>query len=93
MTVFIYQRLFRPLSLKIKNISEKRLSLMKFTRYIRKNINFIYKVAYIQNISEKTIKAVIRFCTYDSRKRNNFETRPEQTISEMNELTDYNLLA
>ena len=93
MIVFIYHRLFRPLSLKIKEISKKRLSLMKFSRHIRKNINFIYKVIDIENISEKTIKAVIRFCTYDSRKRKNFETRIEQIILEMNELEDNHLLA
>lgn len=93
MIVFIYQRLFWPLSIKIKNRSEKRLSLMKFTRHIRKNINFIYKVLDIQNVSEKTIKAVIRFCTYDSRKRKNFETRLEQIILEMNQLMDNHLLA
>jgi hypothetical protein len=93
MIVIIYQRLFRPLSLKIKNISKKRLSLMKFSRHIQKNINFIFKVIDIQNISEKTIKAVIRFCTYDSRKRNNFETQLEQIILEMNELMDCHLLA
>lgn len=93
MIVFIYQRLFWPLSIKIKNRSEKRLSLMKFTRHIRKNINFIFKVIDIQNISEKTIKAVIRFCTYDSRKRKNFETQLEQIILEMNELKENHLLA
>ena len=93
MIVFIYQRLFAPLFLKIKEISEKQLSLMKFSRYIRQNLNVIYKISDIQNISEKTIQVVIRFCTYDSRKRKNFETQIEQIILEMNETMDCNLLA
>lgn len=45
MIVFIYHRLFRPLSMKIREISDKRLSLMKFTRYIRKNLNVIHKLS------------------------------------------------
>jgi hypothetical protein len=93
MIVFIYHRLFNPLSEKIKEISEKQLSLMKFTRYIRQNLRVIYKLSDIQNISEKTIQAVIRFCTYDSRKRKNFETRLEQIILEINEPATCQFLA
>lgn len=78
MIVFIYQRLFRPLSEVVRSKSEKRLSLMKFTRYILKNIEFMYQILDIGNISEKTVNTAIRYCTYDTRKRTNFETRLEQ---------------
>jgi len=84
--VFIYQRLFKPLSIEIKKISEKRLSLMKFSRYIQNNLNAIYRIVDIQNMSKKTMHAMIRFCTYDRRKRKNFETQLEQIILELNEI-------
>ena len=83
MIVLIYHRLFRPLSELIKKISEKRLSLMKFTNHIRKNLEFIYELLDFQNISEKTVNIAIRYCTYDSRKRKNFETRLEQIIMDI----------
>ena len=74
MITFIYQGLFKPLSMEIRTISKKRLSLMKFTRYIRKNIELIFELADFRKQSEKTLQAVIRYCTYDLRKRINFET-------------------
>jgi hypothetical protein len=91
MIVLIYHRLFRPLSELIKKISEKRLSLMKFTNHIRKNLEFIYELLDFQNISEKTVNIAIRYCTYDSRKRKNFETRLEQIIMEINDLSYHSL--
>lgn len=93
MIVFIYHRLFSPLSIKIRKISEKQLSLMKFSRYIRQNLTIIYKISDMQNISEKTIQAIIRFCTYDTRKRKNFETQLEQIILEINEPKNCQFLA
>ena len=92
MIVFIYHRLFRPLSAEVKKKSEKRLSLIKFTRHIRNNTSFIYDIIDIRNISVKAINTAIRYCTYDTRKRTNFETRLEQIITEMNEI-DSRLLA
>ncbi len=65
---------------------------MKFTNHIRKNLEFIYELLDIQNISEETVNIVIRYCTYDSRKRKNFETRLELIILVINEL-DSHLLA
>ena len=57
---------------------------MKFTRYIRKNIELIFKLADFRKQSEKTLQAVIRYCTYDLRKRIDFETQLEQIILEIN---------
>ncbi len=77
-------------SITIQKISKKQLSLMKFTRYIRKNIELIFKLADIRKQSEKTLQAIIRYCTYDLRKRVNFEALLEQIILELN---SYNPLA
>ncbi len=81
---FIYQRLFSLLSVEIRKISKKQLSLMKFTRYIRKNTKLIFILADIATLSEKTLLAIIKYCTYDHRKRINFETKFEQIILELN---------
>ena len=92
MIVFIYQRLFNPLSIEIKKAG-KRLSLMKFTLYIRNNIEVIHKILNVHNIDEKTIKALIRFCTYDHRKRENFESQIERILLETTELAVGQMLA
>ncbi len=84
MITFIYHGLFKPLSMETRKISKKRLSLMKFTRYIRKNIEIIFNIADIGNINKETLLAIIRYCTYDIRKRINFETMLEQIILELN---------
>ncbi len=86
MITFIYQGLFNPLSMEIRKISKKHLSLMKFTRYIRKNIVIIFKIADIRKMSKKRLLAIIRYCTYDLRKRENFETLLEQTILEIDNM-------
>jgi hypothetical protein len=86
MIVFINQRLYGPLSELVKKKSEKRLSLMKFTRFIRRNIKFIYKILNIEKSPGRTLKAIVRYCTYDTRSRPNFENQLEQIILEMNEL-------
>ena len=90
MIVFLNQRLFNPLSSKIKTISDKRLSMMKFMRYISKNLNVIPRILDIQNVSNDALLALIRFCTYDKRKRLNFEQQMEQAILEIN-MIDFSL--
>ncbi len=75
MIVILNQHLFNPLSRKIKKISGQQLSMMKFMRYISNNLNVIPKILNIQNISEKIIQSLIRYCTYDKRKRLNFEQK------------------
>jgi len=90
MIVFLNQHLFNPLSSKIKTISDKRLSMMKFMRYISKNLNVIPRILDIQNVSNDALLALIRFCTYDKRKRLNFEQQMEQAILEIN-MIDFSL--
>jgi hypothetical protein len=90
MIIFLFQHLFKPLSGKIKNISDTHLSMMKFMRYISKNLNVVPKISDIHNISNDSLNALIRFCTYDKRKRINFEQQMEQAILEIN-MIDFSL--
>jgi hypothetical protein len=84
MIVLINQHLFNPLLSKIYKISGKHLSMMKFMRYISKNINTISRLSEIRNVSSSALQALIKYCTYDKRKRLNFEQKMEQTIEELN---------
>jgi len=84
MIIMVNQHIFNPLSFKIRKISDKQLSMMKFMRYISKNLDVIYMISGISNISNRILKALLRYCTYDKRKRLNFETKMEQAISEIN---------
>jgi len=90
MIVCINQHFFNPLSQKIKTISDKRLSMMKFMRYISKNLSILNKISSVQNVSEEILQALIRYCTYDKRKRLNFEQKMEQSILEIN-MIDFSL--
>ncbi len=90
MIVLVNQHLFNPLLGKIKKISDKQFSMMKFMRYISRNINVIPKISDIQNISNNALQALIRYCTYDKRKRLNFEQKMEQAIQEIN-IIDFSL--
>ncbi len=90
MIIFINHHLFKPLSYKIRKISNIYLSMMKFMRYISKNLSVIPKISDIENISNDSLKAVMRFCPYDKRKRLNFEQKMEQAIWAINEV-DFSL--
>jgi hypothetical protein len=86
MIVVINQNIFNPLSQKILKFSSKRLSMMKFMRYISINKDVVNKILDLKNISIKTIQAITKYCTYDKRKRTNFEERIEQAILVLNSI-------
>jgi hypothetical protein len=84
MIIILNQHILNPVLCKIKEISDKKISMMKFMRYISKNIDVILMISDIHNIRDKTIKALLKYCTYEKRERLNFETKMEQIISEIN---------
>ena len=86
MIILLNQHIFNPLSQKIIKLSDKRLSMMKFMRYISINMDVINKILDLKNISKKTIQAIIKYCTYDKRKRTNFEERMEEAILQLNNI-------
>lgn len=86
MIIILNQHLLNPILFRIKEISDKKISLMKFMRYMSKNIDAILVISDIYNISDKFIRAIVRYCTYEKRKRLNFEDMLEQTILEINQI-------
>lgn len=78
-TLFVH-RIFKRLSVITKKSSGKTLSMMKLMRYISKNLDVIGRLVNIDNLSNRTIEAVNRFCTYDKRKRLNYEDQLERFL-------------
>lgn len=75
--IVITQIVFKPCRLIVKNVFDRSLSLLKFTKYVlNKSINLI---SILEEINKNTdanlnnIKLLARFCSYDKRIRNNFQ--------------------
>lgn len=75
MATFFVHNLFKHLTKVVEKASSKTLSMMKFMRYISKNLEVVDRLIDSKNISNDAIYALIRFCTYDKRKRVNYEMK------------------
>jgi hypothetical protein len=64
-----YHQAYLPLCQAIFAYSNKQLSLMKFIRYVRKNLGLLPRLLALES---STVRAVARYCSYDNRKRSNF---------------------
>ncbi len=77
MILICTQFIFRPCKAIVKKIYHKELSLLKVTHYLLRNKEKI--IAIINVISKEPsqeneiMKALARYCSYDRRKRMNFE--------------------
>jgi len=67
-----YHRLFVPLEKIVLVQSNKMLSLMKFMRFISQNPKNFIKQYLNANTSGSAIQKIINYCTFDLRKRTNF---------------------
>ena len=72
MITMSYHFLYRPLSYLVSDDSSKTLSLMKFIRYISRNGDVLERIINSEQVQKKEFNALIRYCTYDSRKRPTF---------------------
>jgi hypothetical protein len=57
---------------------------MKFMRYIRQNVEILQELLDQRTWTTNSLEAVVRYCTYDKRKRPNFATRLEDIILRVN---------
>jgi hypothetical protein len=66
-------------------VFDKSLSLLKFTKYVLNNsINLMFIIEQINNNRDgnlNNIKYLARFCSYDKRKRKNFQQAFDQAFS------------
>ena len=84
MITIFYQKLYLPLSQEIRKTTTKQLSLMKFMRYIRQNIEMVHELLDQRTWTKNSLEALARYCTYDIRKRANFATRLEDIMLRVN---------
>lgn len=74
--------IYCPFYTKIRNTSSKHLSLMKFINYLFINQEMVFKA--LQLVKDNTAKsrpivlAFIKYCTYDTRKRMNYNQLSEK---------------
>jgi hypothetical protein len=72
MITISFQHAYIPLFNLVLNRSGKQLSLMKFMRYVVKNLSRLPYLLVPDLCSIPALDAVARYCTYDKRKRRNF---------------------
>jgi hypothetical protein len=73
--IIMINKTFAHVSEIIKSKVGRVPSMMKFMRYVQKNIETLQRFTKRDQITEKAIAAILRFCMYDARKRKNFEEK------------------
>jgi hypothetical protein len=68
----LYKCLFVSLEDQVYLKVKKHLSLMKFMRFISRNLTTFIDQYFDENKKESAIQKLIRYCTFDERKRENF---------------------
>jgi hypothetical protein len=72
MITISYQRLFVPLFRQLDSTSGKTVSLIKLMRYITQNLELLPKYLNSSVPPPRILNAVLRYCTYEKRRRPNF---------------------
>ena len=80
----LYKCLFVTLENQVYLKVKKHLSLMKFMRFISRNLTTFIDQYFNENKKESAIQRIIRYCTFDERKRENFN----QIIDSVNLLNE-----
>lgn len=65
-----YHQVFAPLWSIVKNKTDRHLSLMKMMRYLQIHPEALSR--FQGKLTDKTLRALVRYCCYDKRKRSNF---------------------
>lgn len=76
-----YRTLYAPLVTVVRNCCNKELSLMKVMRYLSRNITNIALLLKALQRCKQSLKIIVKYCTYDTRKRINYN-KFEQEILE-----------
>jgi len=80
MITLAYERLFVPLSCKLRKKNKNPLSLIKFMRYITQNLELLPGYLNSQTPSSQLCEALQRYCAYEKRHRANFVAEMEAII-------------
>jgi hypothetical protein len=80
MITLSYQRLFVPLLRRLDRTSGKIVSLVKLMRYITQNLELLPKCLNSAIPPPRICKTVLRYCTYEKRRRPNFIAEMEAIL-------------
>lgn len=86
MIVVLYQELHLPLTRLVQATTDRVLSLMKFMRYITRNLTRIPELMKCSSPQNGPFRALLLYCVYDKRKRPHFMTQTERVLAEVDEL-------
>jgi len=86
MIVVLYQDLFLPLSRLVQATTDRVLSLMKFIRYITRNLTRMPELLKCTSPQSANFRALLLYCVYDKRKRPNFMTKTQRVLAEIDAL-------
>ena len=86
MIVVLYQDLFLPLTRLVQATTDRVLSLMKFMRYITRNLTRIPELMNCTSPQSVGFRSLLLYCVYDKRKRPNFMTQTKLVLAEIDEL-------
>jgi hypothetical protein len=78
-----YQAIYTPLLTVVHNVCNKELSLMKVMRYISRNITNIVQLLRASRRCDESLKVIVKYCTYDTRKRPNFNRIEREILREI----------
>ena len=81
--VALYQKLFVPLSRLMQATTNRVLSLMKFMRYITRNLIRIPELLTCTGVDCAGFRALRLYCVYDKRKRPNFVEKTQRILAEI----------
>jgi len=80
MTLF-YRAIYTPLIQPVRHHCKKELSLMKLMRYIQRNLTAILPLLKASQLCADSLKIVAKYCTYDTRKRQNFNQMEQEIFN------------
>lgn len=88
MITLVYERLFSPLVGPVFRTTGRLLSLIKFTRYVTQNIPALIRLLHAHRLCATLTQALLRYCTYDKRKRSTFLDDTESILMKTSNLCD-----
>jgi hypothetical protein len=78
-----YHGAYSPLCCAVLRRSSKQLSLMKFMRYVSRNLQLLPQLLNPRFWTDKLLDAITRYCSYDERRRQHFVANCESILSEL----------
>lgn len=81
MITLAYQNLFLPLSRRLRLRAGRHLSLMKFMRYLSRNLGVLPALLDPARLAAPCAQALVRYCAYEKRRRSNFALELEIALA------------